>query len=129
VVANLMRARWGDQRNEALDELGSLHQDVGGSVAPGGLEPQGEHAVAAFLEPLARNWWPRDVAAEPLEPFAVRRWNGDACVQAHAAKPGHTIGIFGVDLRRAHRVARLDPIAHAPPGLTPVRSRRDSSPD
>jgi hypothetical protein len=54
VIANRMGARRRDEGDQAFDELASLHQDVGGAVAPAGLEAQRECSIGALLEPLAR---------------------------------------------------------------------------
>ena len=89
MVSNLVGARRGDQWDEPLGELAPLHQDVGGSVAPAGLEPQRECAVLSLLESFARKRWSGDVAAEPLETSPVTRRDGDVCVKAHAAVLGH----------------------------------------
>jgi hypothetical protein len=54
VVADPVRTRRRDQREEPFDELAALHQDVGGAVSPSGLEPQCECAVLTLLESFAR---------------------------------------------------------------------------
>ena len=64
--------------HEPLDEFAALHQDVGGAVAPAGLEAQREPAVAMLLESLAGERWAGDVAAEPFVASPVARGNGDA---------------------------------------------------
>jgi hypothetical protein len=122
VVPHLVGARRGDQGDEAVDQLASLHQDVRRAVAPGGLEAQGQPAIGLLLEAIVRERRPRGVAAEPLETSAIAGGHGDLGVKVHAAVLGHTgrgVRIFAVP-------CRLHAVAEAPPAFARVRSVRDA---
>ncbi|MCG8589640.1 MAG: hypothetical protein MJE66_10145 [Proteobacteria bacterium] len=114
----------GNQRHQPLDELAALHQDVGGAVAPAGLETQRESSIRAGLESLAGERGTGNVAAEPLEASPVAPGNGDFGVQAHAAMLGDAIGGFGIGSRFTH-VVWLDAIPHASPWLAAVGAGRN----
>jgi hypothetical protein len=80
-----MGARRWNERHQPFDELASLHEDVGGAVAPAGLQAQSESSIRAFLQALARERWPADVATEPLEAPSVSSGDCHVGVKAHAA--------------------------------------------
>jgi hypothetical protein len=61
MVPHLVGARRGDQGDEPVDQLASLHQDVRRAVAPGGLEAQGQPAIGLLLEAIVRERRPRGV--------------------------------------------------------------------
>jgi hypothetical protein len=77
--------------------------------APADLEAQGEPAVGPRFEAIVREGRACDVAAEPLEPAAVSRRDGDVGVEAHGVVLRHAGRRFGVGLR----ILRLDAIAQA----------------
>ena len=120
-----MSARRGDQWHQSLDELAALHQDVGGSIAPAGLETQREPPIRALLESLAGERGASDVPAEPLEALPVARGNGHLGVQAHAAMLGDAIGGLGIG-SRVSDVARLDAIPETSPWLAALGAGRNA---
>jgi len=99
-----------------------FHQDVGGSVAPAGLEAEREASVGPLFEAIARERGPRHVVAEPLEAAPIAGGHGDVGVEAHAAMLGNAARGFGIGVG----VFRLDAIAEAPPALAGVGTGRDA---
>jgi len=78
-----------------------------------------------FLESIIGEWWPGDVAAEPLEASPVARGNRNVRVRAHAAILGHAIRCFGV--RDIFDVfVWLHTVAEAPPRLAAMGAGRDA---
>jgi hypothetical protein len=124
VVADLVGTRRRDQGRQAIDELMSLHQDVGRAVPPARLEAQREPSV---LEALVRERRPGDVAAEPFETSPVARGDADIGVEAHTAVLGYACRCLRVRLIRSP-VRRLDPIAEASPRLAAMRPGGDAGP-
>ncbi len=84
MVTNLVGSGGWDEGDQAVQQLVTLHPDVRRPVAPAGLETQGEPAVGPHFEAIVRERRPRDIAAEPLEPATISRWDGDVGVEAHA---------------------------------------------
>ncbi len=78
--------RW-DERDQPLQQLVALHQDVRRPVPPGGLEPQGEPSIGPLFEAIVCEGRAGDIAAEPLEPASVACGDGDARMEAHPAVP------------------------------------------
>jgi len=64
-------ARRRDQCCDSGHQLEVVHHEVGGAVAPGGLQAKLEQAVVAPGEAVVGERWPGDVAAQPLEASAV----------------------------------------------------------
>ena len=100
MVANLMRTRRRNERHQSLQQLVTLHQDVGRAVAPRGLETQGEPSIGAFFETVACERGAGDVTAEPLEPTAVLRGDGDVGAKAQSTVLGDTERSFGIGVAR-----------------------------
>jgi hypothetical protein len=114
--------RWWDEGHQAFEELASLHQDVGGSVTPAGLEAQGERSTRAGLEPLAGEWRSGDIAAEPLEAATISGRDGHFSVQAHAPVLRNTPGCLRVRIGDLG-LRGLDTISEPTPTLPLMRSR------
>ena len=119
VVADLMGAWRRDQRDQAVDEIAALHQDVRGAVAPGSLEAQSESAIGVFFESIAAKGWPGPVATQALEAASVAGRDGHGGVQAHLSVAGDG-GLRFVTLRGAW--AGVDPVTQTPPVLAGLGS-------
>jgi hypothetical protein len=107
-----------DQRDEGVDELASLHQDVGGAVAPAGLEAKQEPAIRVLFEAVIRKGWACDVATQPLQAATVAGGHGHGGVETHAAVRGNArrgVGILA-------RSSGIHAIPQASPRLAAVRS-------
>ena len=61
MVAHLVGSGRRNQGHQPFQELVGLHQDVGGSIAPAGLEAEREASVGPLFESIARERRPRHV--------------------------------------------------------------------
>jgi len=123
VIANLVGSGRRDEGRQSLQQLVALHQDVRRSIAPAGLEAQGELSVGSGFEAVVGQWRASDVAAEPFESATVSRGDGDIGVETHATVLGDAGRGFGIGAR----LFGLDAVSQAPPSLAGMRARRDAA--
>ncbi len=121
MVADEVEAGRRDQGGEPLQELEGLEDDVGRSVAPAVLEAVEEAPVLHAREPLGRDGRPCHVAAQPLQPEAVTRGDGDVRVKAHAS---HGRAALPLD---EGEIVGIDAIAEPQDALPGARSHRDAT--
>jgi len=76
-ISDEVKARRRDDRSDAAEQIVGLEQDRDGAVAPGLLQAVAELAARELLQAFLRDRRPAEVAAEPLEPGAVARADGD----------------------------------------------------
>ena len=88
VVADPTRTRRWDQRDQPLEQLAGLEDDVRGAVAPAALERVAEPAVRSSDQSRGGNRWASDVAAQALQSLAVPRGDADVGVQTDAVDHG-----------------------------------------
>jgi hypothetical protein len=113
--------RW-DERDQPLQKLVALHQDVRRPVPPAGLESQGEPSVGPHFEAIVCEGRAGDVAAEPLEPAPVACGDGDVAMEAHPAVLWDVWGRLGVGLL----AVGLDAVAQPSPSLARAGAHRDA---
>jgi hypothetical protein len=109
--------RW-NQRDKSFDQLASFHQDMGGSVAPAGLETERESTIRAFFESIVGERRPRHVPNEALQATAVSCEYADGGVEAHASVGGNARRGIGIC---AHLLG-LDTVPEASPTLAALRA-------
>jgi hypothetical protein len=116
VMAEHVESGRRDEGAEPREEVEGLEQDGAGAVFPRGLEGEADAPVGVELEALLVERRSGDVAAEPLEAFAVAAVHRDLGVDIHPTHLGKGFGrrgddAHGVDelggLRAGHRAEEL----------------------
>jgi len=121
--------RW-DERDQPLQQLVALHQDVRRPVPPAGLESQREASIGPHLEAIVREGRAGDVAAKPLEAVPVACGDGDVGMEAHPAVSNATGRDRCVWLHAIVFVCSgLDAIPETTPPLARFGSGRDPRSD
>jgi hypothetical protein len=122
VIADLVgTGRW-DERDQPLQQLVALHQDVRRPVPPADFESQGEPFVGPHLKAIVCEGRAGDVAAEPLEPAPVACGDGDVGMEAHPALLRDVWGRLRVGLL----AVGLDAVAQPLPALARAGAHRDA---
>ena len=91
-----------DEGGQASHELERREAQMGGAVAPAGLELIEQLAIGTLVQSLAGDRRPRDIAAEALEALAIARRNRNACMEVDSAQgdaelPRCALEVFDVD--------------------------------
>ncbi len=113
--------RW-DERDQPLQQLVALHQDVRRPVPPAGLESQREASIGPHLEAIVREGRAGDVAAKPLEAVPVACGDGDVGMEAH---PAVLRDVWG-GLQFGPLAVGLDAVAQPLPSLARAGAHRDA---
>jgi len=88
MISEQVRLRWGDERDQRLDQLGGLEHDAPRAIPPRLAEHVDELAIESPVESLVRQWRPSDVATQSLERLAISRRDGDVRVQRELVEGG-----------------------------------------
>ncbi len=75
--AQQVQARGGDQDGEFLDELQGIEQEVGGAIPSGMGKLVQQLAGGRFRQPVERQGWAQEVAAQVLQLVAGVRGDGE----------------------------------------------------
>jgi len=127
VVPHLVRPRRGHQGSQSLKQLMALHQDVGRTIAPPGLEPIGEAAVRQSFESFECQGLSQHVAGESFQTLAVSGGNRNVRVETHASVAHAAgLGLSACTCALFPGIQRLDAIAEPSPGLGSVRPCGDA---
>jgi hypothetical protein len=95
---------------------------MGGSVAPAGLEADGELTIWAFFEPIVGERWPSHILNQALQASAISCGHIDRGVEAHASVGGDAGRGFGVCVQ----LVGVDAVSEASPPLAKVTARCDA---
>jgi hypothetical protein len=122
VIPHLVGARGWNQWDESFDQLASFHQDMRGSVAPAGLEADGESTIWAFFESIVGERWSSHVPNQALQAPAISCGHADSGVEAHASVGGDAGRGIGV----CAQLVGIDSVPEAPPPLALLTARCDA---
>ena len=84
MVANHVRPRSRNERDQLLDQLVRREHHVRGAVAPGLLESEGQAPVRQLAQAIVGDRWPREVLHQVLESLAVIGAGGGVGVDVEA---------------------------------------------
>jgi hypothetical protein len=104
--------RW-DQRDQPLEKLARLEDDVSRAVAPAALELVLETTVGLCCQPPGRDWRPSHIAAQALESLPVSRRDGHVRVQADAVDHGAACASRSIKIVGSNTISET---RHAPAG-------------
>ena len=108
MISHLMGSRWGDEWSQPLEQFVAFHENMGGAVAPRGLEPVGQAAIRRRFEAFDGEWRAGHVSTQAFQPTAIACRDRHVCVQAQTAftntATGDRVGCAGTGLPLLYRI-------------------------